>query len=245
MAIIQVASTNPQFSFLMKKNPNSGMQLRSVRQGTAYGWYSEPAAFNVYFKDADNEISFKQHQGESFEYLNVSRYNTPLFPLAAINEFFGAPFKKHDEVMPDMNTSVMFRFLNDDKILVLDLRERESYEQAEAFFSTLTIRNRMEGVVIKPEVERENAAPYLKVRNSEYLSIIYGYDYRFPHKYAKLLKQKNTHKKLRTSIAEHQLGKRMLGVKYDEISPSHGDYQEIAMQLLFEMEKEKEIDPRL
>lgn len=150
-----------------------------------------------------------------------------------------------EEVMPDMNTSAMFRFLNDDKILVLDLRERESYEQAEVFFSTLTTRNRMEGVVIKPEEERENAAPYLKVRNPEYLSIIYGYDYRFPHKYAKLLKQKNTHKKLRTSIAEHQLGKRMLGVNYDEISPTHGDYQAIAMQLLFEMEKEKEIDPRL
>ena len=49
----------------------------------------------------------------------------------------------------------------------------------------------MEGVVIKPEEERENA-PYLKVRNPEYLSIIYGYDYRFPHKYAKLLKQKHT-----------------------------------------------------
>lgn len=97
MAILQLTSTNPQFSFLIKKNPNSGMQLRSVRQGMAYGWYSESSAFNVYFKDADNEISFKQHQGESFEYLNVSRYNTPLFPLAAIGEFFADPFKNHDE----------------------------------------------------------------------------------------------------------------------------------------------------
>lgn len=150
-----------------------------------------------------------------------------------------------EESMLGMNTSAMFRFLNDDEILVLDLGVQDSYEQAEAFFSTLTIQNGMEGVVIKPEEERENAAPYLKVRNPEYLSIIYGYDYRFPHKHAKLLKQKNTHKKLRTSIAEHQLGKRMLGVKYDEISPSNGGYQEIAMQLLFEMDKEKEIDPRL
>ena len=30
-----------------------------------------------------------------------------------------------EEVTPDINTSAMFRFLNDDKILVLDLRERE------------------------------------------------------------------------------------------------------------------------
>lgn len=97
MAIIQVTSTNPQFSFLIKKNPNSGMLLRSVRKGMAYGWYTDAQTFNVYFKDADNEISYKQHEQESFEYLNVSRYNTPLFPLNAISEFFSAPLKVQGE----------------------------------------------------------------------------------------------------------------------------------------------------
>ncbi|MCM3786454.1 class I SAM-dependent methyltransferase [Neobacillus mesonae] len=97
MAVVQLMSTNPDFTFLIKKNPESGMQLRNIRQGIAYGWYSEPSVFNIYFKDADNEISYKQHQGESFEYLNVSRYNTPLFPLAAIGEFFSAPYKKQSE----------------------------------------------------------------------------------------------------------------------------------------------------
>ena len=87
MAIIQVTSTNPQFSFLMK-NPNSGMGVRQERHTDGI----PSQAFNVYFKDADNEISFKQHQGESFEYLNVSRYNTLLFPLA-INEFLRLPSK--------------------------------------------------------------------------------------------------------------------------------------------------------
>jgi hypothetical protein len=84
MAIIQVRSTNPQFSYMIKKNPNSGMMLRSIRKGMAYGWYADEQTFNVYFKDADNEISYKQNEQENFEYLNVSRYNTPLFPLNAI-----------------------------------------------------------------------------------------------------------------------------------------------------------------
>lgn len=97
MAIVQVRSTNPQFSFLIKKNPNSGMMLRSIRRGMAYGWYTDQQTFNVYFKDADNEISYKQHENENFEYLNVSRYNTPLFPLNAINEFFSASLKAQDE----------------------------------------------------------------------------------------------------------------------------------------------------
>lgn len=97
MAIVQVRSTNPQLSFLIRKNPNSGMMLRSIRRGMAYGWYTDVQTFNVYFKDADNEISYKQHEQENFEYLNVSRYNTPLFPLNAINEFFSTPLKAQDE----------------------------------------------------------------------------------------------------------------------------------------------------
>lgn len=97
MAIIQLRSTNPQLSFIIRKNPQSGMQLRPVRQGIAYGWYSDEATYNVYFKDADNEVSYKKNDGESFEYLNVSRYNTPLFPLNAVNEFFSTPFKARDD----------------------------------------------------------------------------------------------------------------------------------------------------
>jgi small RNA 2'-O-methyltransferase len=93
MAIVQIRSTNPRFSFLIKKNPGSGMMLRPVRRGIAYGWYTGEQTYNVYFKDADNEISYKQHEYEQFEYLNVSRYNTPLFPLNAVNEFFSAPLK--------------------------------------------------------------------------------------------------------------------------------------------------------
>lgn len=97
MAIVQLKSTNPKFTFLIKKNPVTGMQLRPVRQGLAYGWYSDDATYNVYFKDADNELSYKQNESESFEYLNVSRFNTPLFSLNAINEFFSTPFKAQDD----------------------------------------------------------------------------------------------------------------------------------------------------
>ncbi|UKS26686.1 class I SAM-dependent methyltransferase [Paenibacillus sp. HWE-109] len=97
MAIVQVTSTNPKFSFMIKKNPQSGLMLKSVRKGMSYGWYTNEATFNVYFKDADNDISYKQHEKDNFEYLNVSRYNTPLFPLNAINEYFSTPLKVHNE----------------------------------------------------------------------------------------------------------------------------------------------------
>ncbi|UUZ81451.1 hypothetical protein LJK88_43550 [Paenibacillus sp. P26] len=85
----------------------------------------------------------------------------------------------------------------------------------------------------------------MKVRNPEYLSIIYGYDYRFPHKYRKLMKQKSIGPKLRTSISEFQLGRKMLSVRFDDITPENEAYKEIAANLLFEVAKEREMDPRL
>ncbi|WP_397356486.1 hypothetical protein [Paenibacillus sp. N3.4] len=94
--------------------------------------------------------------------------------------------------------------LSDDAFITLDLFESDSFEKAERYFSKLTIDNQMEGVVIKPEVQEGKSVPYMKVRNEDYLSIIYGYDYKFPHKYKKLMKQKNISRKLRTSINEHQ-----------------------------------------
>lgn len=103
----------------------------------------------------------------------------------------------------------------------------------------------MEGIVIKPEYKKRGVLPYLKVRNPEYLSIIYGYDYRFPHKYSKLMKQKNIASKLRTSMNEHRLGEQMLAIKLSDISPDHEAYKQIAANLLFEVAKEKEIDRRL
>jgi len=97
MAIVCLTSENPSFSFVIKKNPKAEMTLRSIRKGVACGWYSNEQTYNIFFKDGENDISFKKNHDEFFEYLNLSRYNTPLFPLNAINEFFSHLLKKHDE----------------------------------------------------------------------------------------------------------------------------------------------------
>ncbi|MEK5035253.1 metallophosphoesterase [Paenibacillus sp. FSL R7-0302] len=162
-------------------------------------------------------------------------------PFAILKEVL----ESGEERMPEGVTSEQYRFLNDDEILVLDLQEPEAYSRAEEYFAAITVEQKMEGIVIKPEQEQPGVVPYLKVRNPGYLSIIYGYDYRFPHKYAKLMKQKNIVPKLRTSLAEYRLGKQMLEIKLEEISADNSAYKQIAANLLFEVTKEKEIDPRL
>ncbi|MEJ8546940.1 metallophosphoesterase [Brevibacillus borstelensis] len=156
-----------------------------------------------------------------------------------------AVWENGQEQFPDWKTSEMYSFLSDDDFLLIDLAEPDSVERAERFFAKLTLEYRMEGVVIKPEEATSKAVPCLKVRNPDYLSIIYGYDYRFPYKYRKLLKQKNIAQKLRTSMNEHLLGQRMLAIPFREIAADNEAYKEVVANLLFEAAKEKEIDPRL
>lgn len=149
------------------------------------------------------------------------------------------------EELPEWSTSEMYAFLSEDEAVLLDLESPEALEQAGQYFAKLTIAEHMEGVVIKPEQWTGSTVPYMKVRNPEYLSIIYGYDYKFPHKYRKLLRQKSINQKLRTSLNEYRLGMQLLSVPFAEISPEHKVYQETAANLLFEVAQEREIDPRL
>jgi len=149
------------------------------------------------------------------------------------------------EVIPAEKTSEIFRFVSDDNFLVVNVTDDDAFVKAETFFRTLTSEQKMEGVVIKPEVWKPNVAPYLKVRKRDYLTLVYGYDYWFPHKYSKLLSQKNIGNKLKTSIAEYELGQQMLSYSFDDICTKDEKYKQLVADLLFEMNKEKEFDPRL
>lgn len=149
------------------------------------------------------------------------------------------------EEIPAWPTSQLFAFVSSDEYLLLDLTEDHYLEKATDYFTKLTTNQKMEGVVIKPEQLQAGVAPFMKVRNSDYLTLIYGYDYKFPHRYQKLIKQKQTRKKLQTSIAEFELGQQMLHVNNVEISGENENYKQTVANLLFEEKKEKELDPRL
>ncbi|MNG15969.1 hypothetical protein D3C84_998350 [compost metagenome] len=59
------------------------------------------------------------------------------------------------------------------------------------------------------------------------------------------MKQKNIGSKLRTSAGEHRIGRQMLAVKLCDIAPDNEAYAQITANLLFEVAKERAIDPRL
>ncbi|MEH7387942.1 metallophosphoesterase, partial [Bacillus sp. JJ1521] len=139
--------------------------------------------------------------------------------------------------------SEMFSFISEDEYLIVNVQD--SYDSAIEFFKKLTVERGMEGVVIKPEVPQGNLVPFLKVRNPEYLTIVYGYDYQFPNKYAKLMKQKNIKKKIQKSLIEHKMGMEMLQTRLDEIGPENAAYKQTVANLIFEESQEQDIDPRL
>jgi len=98
MAFLQLRSTNPNFSFLLKKNPASSLIAKELRKGVLFGYYSDAGqAFNAYFRDAFNEISYPEYKDQEFEYVNSTRYSSAQFVLNAVSELFRDAFKKRNE----------------------------------------------------------------------------------------------------------------------------------------------------
>lgn len=216
------------------------------------GALNEKYGLNVYQSYKHVHSILEKHMPLSDHVNAYETYKKQLELYAEAGELLYKPFAllkivycDGTETLPDWKTSEMYRFLSDDPFIKLELSSPSSYEQAAQYFATLTVDNHMEGVVIKPEMPEPNTVSYMKVRNANYMSIIYGYDYRFPHKYNKLMKQKSINQKLRTSINEHRLGQKMLSIPFAEIAPDNESYQAAVANLLFEVSREKEIDPRL
>lgn len=128
-----------------------------------------------------------------------------------------------------------FSRVSDDRFLAVNLADPEAGKAVRLFFDQ-GVEAGLEGVVIKPRVPLRGKLPSLKVRNPEYLRLVYGYD--TPERGADLIASKNIRTKLRASIEDYDLGADML-----EAPP------EIMEKLLCRMagalEREKAFDPRL
>ena len=90
MAILTFKSENPNFSYILQKNPEGGMIMKSYRKGVVFGYYAKDGSYVGYFKDGDDEMSLSKGNGdgESFEYNDTSRYNSPLSILAIMRTLF-------------------------------------------------------------------------------------------------------------------------------------------------------------
>lgn len=158
------------------------------------------------------------------------------------SESYYCPFNvlKMDGNIYPFTSAEVFEKLNENcQFLVVELNDEFALNKAQKFFNQLTQSEQaFEGVVVKPFEDRKlnDCAPYMKVRNENYLHIIYGYDYQLD--YEKMCSQKRIGKKLMLSIKEYNLGKKMLAASTEQL-------MEVACETLFELKKEHDLDTRL
>lgn len=85
------------------------------------------------------------------------------------------------------------------------------------WFDKKTVDEGYEGIMLKPDIVQIDKLPLLKVRNPDYLTIIYGYDYKLENNYKTLVNKKTTSRKIYQSIKEFKLGMNLLSMRYSNL----------------------------
>jgi hypothetical protein len=183
------------------------------------------------FKESLKINSKLQNLGRFVEVLGRYSKKTP----AEFRAFDVLKWENKEALMPK-TASGRFNLVNKDSQFLVNLEDEDSVASAAKFFTGITVEQDMEGVVVKPNEPCE--LPYMKVRSTEYLRLVYGYDYLDTDRYARLCRQKRVEGKVRLSIKEHKLATAMLEASGDA-------KKEIVVKLIGEMKLEKELDPRL
>jgi hypothetical protein len=101
-----------------------------------------------------------------------------------------------------------------------------------------------EGVVVKPLVAGNEKIPYaIKVRNKNYLQMIYGID--FDRRYDYYFKRRNIRPKLRLSIQEYEAALNLLSIPMNTISKENDKFIEMFNNVLAAQRAEEKLDKRL
>jgi len=140
LTILETNNTN--LSFIIRKNPSSGMVVKPVRKGNVFGLYNKDnSKYLLYFKDAANEISFRENSEETFEYMNKTRYNSPMAAISSITELLASAFKqKIDEDIEGCNYSIKFPIL-DIKRKTLEIFKKHFENQFDINYKEIVFHN--------------------------------------------------------------------------------------------------------
>ncbi len=140
----------------------------------------------------------------------------------------------------------MFNLLNKDGCYRFDLSNEDDINKCINQFRQYTFVEKYEGVVMKPNsLVASSTIPYMKIRNPEYLTIIYGFDYKEPRKYEKLYERKSIKGKLKLSCNEWATGLKMLRIPYDSIDKSNNKIKHLFANFIVEDKRSESFDPRL
>lgn len=173
---------------------------------------------------------------------NIDRFNKQVDIYGADGpvhyEPFGVIYCDGQELITSDLTQTLSRF--NIPFVSFDLESPESKEALLDFYEEQVKDGCTEGIVIKPHVWAQGEIPMLKVRNEEYLHLVYGYNYT--DLLEKHCHEKDIRGKLHLSIREQELNLHLLNAFKNGLDE---DRIEIYKLLIVEFAKESSLDPRL
>lgn len=182
----------------------------------------------------DYEIEQRLENIQAFK-TQVDHYATVCDPYY---EPFGVLYCDGEQLLTTSLSETLTRF--NIPFEFFDLTISEDYNRLQKFYEDQVADGKTEGIAIKPDVWSAGDVPMIKVRNLEYLRLVYGYNYT---KYLQRhTREKDIRGKLNLSIREQDLNLHLL----EAYAKSDLEAQaEIYQLLVVEFSREESIDPRL
>ncbi len=177
------------------------------------------------------------------EQIDLYGFDSDVFEIKPFN-ILKVFYKNGDEILNESNI-YGFTTLNDDVCVILDLNDFDiAVEEAYNYFNFLINNDKMEGVVIKPtKVYVQDIAPMFKVRNNNYLTLIYGVDFDLNFDY--YLSRRKVDKKIKASINEWKISQALLRINKKDINTDNEYYVDLVEKRIYEEKLEEDLDGRL
>ena len=202
----------------------------------------------------------RQYQSiRDFKFLDLSHYQQNIQLFKRQLDIFGkeaAPFFKPPNILKEVytdgrehfvNDNLSFQQINDDDFLHYQFADREDFEakypQIRAWVDQVN-QSDEEGVVIKPRTAfLPGMPPAFKVRNNDYLTLVYGVD--FQDRLQEQIAKRNIKGKLRCSINDWAINAKLLAIPYSELGEENYELKNLVLDRILGEEIENQLDSRL
>ena len=236
--IAAVKQSQPYRAYMEYRNSHTGRELKNQFPAHMIRQYESLTAFKT--------LDLTDYK----KYIDI--YALQLAHFGQTGDIYFKPFNILKKVFDDgseliVNDNLSYREINDDEYLHLPIGNEEemncSVEKTYNWFAQLTTENE-EGIVIKPrQAFVKNLPPAFKVRNNQYLVMIYGVDFQINYDY-NLQKRKIT-RKLECSINDWMLNLEILKVKYADIHKENYLLKNLLFDRIMDEQVEANLDIRL
>ena len=183
---------------------------------------------------------------------NISLFKKELDIFGKETPIYFKPFNILKEIKDDgtevfVNDNLSFQQINDDEFLHYTFADEADFEakypEIRAWVDKMNA-NEEEGVVIKPRKAFLPAMPpAFKVRNNDYLTLIYGVD--FQDRLQEQINKRNIKGKLKCSINDWAINAKLLQTPYADIHEENYEFKNLVLDRILGEEIENQLDSRL